>query len=103
MVSAVRVMSSSPSPLILPFSLAVTTDPMAEDPAGTATAPLTLTECATVAGKLWPVWLDLEDNAVPSLTEMVVPAGMTTGGGGGGGSAAAGAGAGALSGLAAAA
>src|ERR1035438_9980957 len=82
---------SSPCPLILPFSLAATTVPLAVDPAGIAGVPFTLTDFAVVAVKLCPVWLVLELSAWPILTVSVVPAGTTTGGAGGFGGSAGGA------------
>src|ERR1700739_139057 len=81
----VRARESSASPLILPLALAFSTVPLTVDRAGIAAIPPTLTGCANVARKVWPVWLALEPNACPTLTVRVVPAGTTMGWGGGGG------------------
>src|SRR5580700_1234602 len=81
----VSARESWPSPLILPFALAVTTVPLTFDPPGIAVLLPTLTGCASVARKVWPVWLVLELSAWSTLTVRTVPAGTTVGCGGGGG------------------
>src|SRR5215472_12699544 len=85
--------SNWPSPFILPLALAVTTVPLTVDPATRAGLPRTLTGCASVARKVWPVWLVLELRACSVLIVRTVPAGTTMGWGlgfstGGGGAAA---------------
>jgi len=80
--------------LILPRSLASTTTPLAEDPAGMMTLPFMRIELVVVAWKGSPAWLILEPSGPANFTETLVPAGTTGGGGGGGGGAGAGAGAG---------
>ena len=85
MVIPVRVKSSSPAPLIFPLAAALTTDPETGEEEGIAVSPLMLIGVETEAVKVSPVLLFLELKACPSRTEMLVPAGITTGGGGGGG------------------
>src|SRR6476660_2818112 len=70
---------SSPSPLILPFALALTTVPLTVAPRGRAGLPATLIGCARVARKVCPAWLFFELKAWLVVTVRVVPAGTTMG------------------------
>src|SRR5437868_3913871 len=75
----VSVRDSSPSPLILPLALALTTFPLTVAPFGKAGLPSTLIGCARVARKVCPALLFFELNAWLVVTVRVVPAGTTMG------------------------
>jgi len=75
----VRARASSPSPLILPFFLAVITVPVTLEPFGIAVFPCNVTGRAKVAENVWPDSLVFELKAWSTVTVSLAPAGTTMG------------------------
>src|SRR5579863_3640090 len=82
MLIEVRETDSTPSPLNLPGDLASIIVPATPAPAGIATTPFTLTECARLPVKESPGFAVLVSMLFLTRTTRLVPAGITSGGGG---------------------